>query len=161
LKRSLTNCPERIFASDTLVGGTGAAGAALTTGIVGDNGACLAVTSFAGLLVAFDRFFSTLVAVGRGTAGLSGCTSGGGSFAIASTNCDGGGTIVGRLVSMTILSGGCCNEAIRMTGLLLFSSAVASVADRGKNQFAASNNTSSDAPTQAMYRPIGITMSAH
>jgi hypothetical protein len=45
-----------------------------------------------------------------------------------------------------------------MTGLLV-SSAVASAEDRGINQFATSNNTSSDAPTQAMYRPTGITMS--
>jgi hypothetical protein len=59
---------------------------------------------------------------------------------------------------MTIRSGGCCIEAMRMTGLLV-SSAVASAEDRGINQFATSNNTNSDAPTQAMYRPTGITMS--
>jgi hypothetical protein len=66
--------------------------------------------------------------------------------------------MVGWLVSMTIRSGCCCIEAIRMTGLLL--SVVPSAKGCGRNQFATSNNASSDAPTQAMYRPIGITMSA-
>jgi hypothetical protein len=60
---------------------------------------------------------------------------------------------------MTIRSGGCCIEAIRMTGLLI-SSPVGPAKDCGRNQFAINSNISSDAPTQAMYRPIGITISA-
>jgi hypothetical protein len=60
---------------------------------------------------------------------------------------------------MTIRSGGCCIEAILMTGLLS-SSPVGSAKDCGMIQFATNSNTSSDAPTQAMYRPIGITISA-
>ena len=47
-----------------------------------------------------------------------------------------------------------------MTGLL-FSFAVPSGNDCGTNQFATSNTISSDAPTQPMYRPIGINVSAH
>jgi hypothetical protein len=66
--------------------------------------------------------------------------------------------MVGRFVSMTIRSGGCCIEAIRMTGLLISSPVGAK--DCGRNQFAINSNISSDAPTQAMYRPIGITISA-
>ena len=71
----------------------------------------------------------------------------------------GGGTIVGRFVSMTIRSGGCCIEAIRITGLLT-SSPAGSAKDCGRNQFARNSNARSDVPTQAMYRPIGITISA-
>jgi hypothetical protein len=62
-------------------------------------------------------------------------------------------------MSMTIRSGGGCIEAIRMTGLLI-SSPVGSAEDCGRNQLATNSNTSSDAPTQAMYLPIGITISA-
>jgi hypothetical protein len=118
----------------------------------------LAASSFTCLLIGFDLFLSTSIAMGRGGAEASECTDGGGWSGTASANRVGGGTIVGKLVSMTIRSGGCCIEAMRMTGLLV-SSAVASAEDRGINQFATSNNTSSDAPTQAMYRPTGITMS--
>jgi len=67
--------------------------------------------------------------------------------------------MVGWLVSMTIRSGDCCIDAMRMTGLLV-SSAVPSAKDCGRNQFATSSNASSNVPTQAMYRPIGITVSA-
>ena len=59
---------------------------------------------------------------------------------------------------MTTRSGGCCIEDIRMVGLLT-SAAAGSASGCGSNQFAASSNTSSDAPTQAMYRPIGMAIS--
>jgi len=157
LNMSLTNCPERTFANDNLVGGA-VAGAALTTAVGRDGGTCLAATSFTCLLIAFGFCFSTLTTAGRGAGGATDGTGSGGA-GIISANGAGGGTIVGRRVSMTTRSGGCCNEAMRMTGLLV-SSAVASINNGGSNQFAASNNTSSDVPTQAMYRPIGMTVSA-
>jgi hypothetical protein len=149
-----------MLANDNLVGGAVAAGTALATTAVGrDAGTCLAATSFTCLLIAFGFCFSALTTAGRRASGATGGTGGGGASGIVSANGARGGTIVGRLVSMTTRSGGCCNEAMRMTGLLV-SSAVASINNGGSNQFAASNNTSSDVPTQAMYRPIGMTVSA-
>ena len=147
-----------MFANDNLVGGA-VAGAALTTVVGRDAGACLAATSFTCLLIAFGFCFATLTTAGRRASGATDGSGGGGASGIVSANRAGGATIVGRLVSMTTRSGGRCNEAMRMTGLLV-SSAVASISDRGNNQFAASNNASSDVPTQAMYRPIGMTVSA-
>src|SRR6202048_3452223 len=86
------------------------------------------------------------------------CIDGDGWSGTASGNSFGGGTIVGWLVSMTIRSGGCWFEAIRMTGRLLASGA-GSGNDLGRYQSATNSNARSDAPTQAMYRPIGITVS--
>jgi hypothetical protein len=159
LKRSLTICPEMMFANDNLIVGTVVAGAALTTAAVADDGVCLAATSFTCRLIAGDRFFSTSTTFRRGAVEACACTGGGGSSGTASPNSVGDGTMVGWLVSMTIRSGDCCIEAMRMTGLLV-SSAVPSAKDCGRNQFATSNNASSNVPTQAMYRPIGMTTSA-
>src|ERR1700730_14643620 len=86
------------------------------------------------------------------------CIDGDGSSGTASANRFGGGTIVGWLVSMTIRSGGCCIEAIRNTGRVLAAGA-GSDKDLGRYQSATNSNARSDAPTQAMYRPIGITVS--
>ena len=159
LKKSLTICPEMMFANDNLIAGAVVAGAALATATVPGDGVCMAATSFTCLLIAVDRFFSTSTAFGPGAVGACACTGGGGSSGTASPNSVGDGTMVGRLVSMTIRSGDCCIDAMRMTGLLV-SSAVPSAKDCGRNQFATSSNASSNVPTQAMYRPIGITVSA-
>jgi hypothetical protein len=72
----------------------------------------------------------------------------------------GGGTIVGRLVPMTIRSGGCCIEDIRIVGLFV-SAAVGSANVCGRNQFATNSSPSSDVPTQAMYCLIGKVISRH
>ena len=157
LNRSRTSCPEMILANDTLVGGGFAAEPLLATTVVGSDGACLATTSFTCLFLTFDFRFSAPVTV-EGAIDAYDCTSGAGSSGSAST-AHVGGTIVGRFVSITIRSGCCCMEAIRMIGLLT-SSPVGSDMDFGRNQFATSSNTSSDVPTQAMYRPIGMTVLA-
>jgi len=126
---------------------------------VGAAGGALAATSFTRFFLAVDFFHSAPVTVVREVIFTYDCGCGGGSSGIASAINVGDGTLVGRFVSMKIRSGGCCIEAIRMTGLLS-SSAVGSANDCGRNQFATSSNKSSDAPTQAMYRPIGILISA-
>jgi hypothetical protein len=145
-----------ILANDNLVGGAIVAGLLLATTIAGGaNGGW-----FTCFFLAFDFFFSAPVTVVWRFIEAYACTCGGCSSEIESAADVGGGTIVGRLVSMTIRSGGCCIEAIRMTGLLV-SAAVGSGNGCGKNQFATNSNTSSDAPTQAMYRPIGIAISRH
>jgi hypothetical protein len=150
-----------IFANDNLVGGTVVAALPLTTAVVRDDDACLGANSLTCRLVAFDLFLSTSITVGRRVAEAYNCAGGNGrSSEATSANCVGGGINVGWFVSMTIRSGGCCIEAIRMTGLL-FSFAVPSGNDCGTNQFVTSNTISSDAPTQPMYRPIGINVSAH
>jgi hypothetical protein len=138
-----------ISANDNLVGATVVAGATFAATFVGDDGACLAATSFTCRLTAFDRFMSTSTTFGRGAVGAYDCTGGGGRSGTASANGVGDGTMVGWLVSMTIRSGDCCIDAIRMTGLLV-SSAVPSAKDCGRNQFATSSNASNDVPTQAM-----------
>lgn len=66
---------------------------------------------------------------------------------------------MGKVVSMTIRSGGCWTDAIRITGLAV-SGAAGSARDCGWNQFANRSKASSAVPTQAMYRPIGIAISA-
>jgi hypothetical protein len=148
-----------IFANDNLVGGAIVAEPPLATTVGRANGGCLAATSLTCLLLAFDFFFSTPMASVCAIMDAYDCTGGGGSSGTASAVSVDGSTIVGRFVSMMILSGGCCIEVIRMTGLLI-SSPVGSTKDCGTNQFATNSNTSSDAPTQAMYRPIGINISA-
>jgi hypothetical protein len=49
-------------------------------------------------------------------------------------------------------------EAIRMTGLFI-ASPDCSGKDLGRHQSAINSSARSDVPTQAMYRPIGITFS--
>src|ERR1700682_3799639 len=95
--------------------------------------------------------------VGGGVVEAYDC-SGDGSPGTASSTSVSDGTIVGWLVSMTIRSGGCRMDAIRMTGLLIASRA-GSGKDLGGYQSATNSNATSDAPTQAMYLPIGITIS--
>jgi len=65
---------------------------------------------------------------------------------------------VGRLVSMTTCSGGCRTDAMRMTGKLLASRSGCGDG-LGKYQSARNSKARSNVPTQAMYRPIGITIS--
>jgi hypothetical protein len=146
-----------ILANDNLVGGGGIVAGLLlatTTGARATDG-CLDANCF---FLAFVLVFSTLAMGEAGTADAYVCTGDGGSSGIELAARFGGGTIVGRLVSMTTRSGGCCIEDIRMVGLLV-SVATGSANDCGSNQFATNSNTSSDAPTQAMYRPIGIAIS--
>lgn len=156
LNRSLASCPEMILANDNLVGGGGIVTGLLlaTTGALATDG-CLDANCF---FLAIVFVLSTLVVGEAGTTDAYVCTRDGGSSGIELAARFGAGTIVGRLVSMTTLSGACCIEDIRMVGLLVSASA-GSANDCGRNQFATNSNTSSDAPTQAMYRPIGIAIS--
>jgi hypothetical protein len=148
-----------IFANDNLAGGAIVGGLLFATTFIRVDAGCLAAISFTCLFLAFAFVFSTPVTGAWEVIGTDDCTCAGGSSGIASAISVGGGTTVGWFVSMTIRSGGCCIEAIRMTGLLT-SSPVGSAKDCGRNQFATNSNTRSDVPTQAMYRPIGITISA-
>ena len=99
-----------------------------------------------------------MVTTGGGAAEAYAFGVGGGSIGAASVNSVGGGTIVGWLVSMTIRSGGCCMEVIRMTGLM-----IGSLAGSGKGlghcQSAKNNSARSAVPTQVVNRRIGITIS--
>jgi len=58
---------------------------------------------------------------------------------------------------MTLRSGGCCIEAIRIAGLLM-ASQDGSGKDLGRHQSAMNMSARSDAPTQPIYRPTGITI---
>jgi hypothetical protein len=91
--------------------------------------------------------------VGGGVVEAHDC-SGDGSPGTASSTSVSDGTIVGWLVSMTMRSGGCRMDAIRITGLLIASRA-GSGKDWGRHQSARNSKARSDAPTQAMYLPIG------
>src|SRR5260370_5590333 len=131
---SLTSCPETMLANDKLVGGAIVGKLPFATAIVRVDDGCLATISITCLFLVFDFFFSTPVAGACEVVDAYDCTCAGGSSGIASAVNVGAGTIVGRFVSMTTRSGGCCTEAIRMTGRLI-SSPVGSAKDCGRNQF--------------------------
>jgi hypothetical protein len=144
LNRLLTSRPEMISANDNLVSGTVVAATVRVLANVG----CLSATLGPCRLMTFRLRLSTSTTVGGGATDAYDC-SGDGALGTASATSTGGGTIVGWLVSMTTRSGGCCMEAIRMTGLLLASGA-GSGEDLGRHQSATKSNARSDAPTQAI-----------
>jgi hypothetical protein len=143
--------------NDNLVSGTVVSELPLATAGVLANGGWLAATLGSCRLMTFRLFLSTSTTVGGGAAEAYDC-SGDGSPAIASPTSVGGGTMVGWLVSMIMRSGGRSIEAIRMTGLLIASPG-RSGKGLGRYQSATNSNVRSDVPTQAMYRPRGITIS--
>jgi hypothetical protein len=75
----------------------------------------------------------------------------GGASAISA----GGGTIVGRLVSITTRSGHLCRECSRMIDLST-SARAGGAAVCGMYQSARNNSASNTLPTKAKYRPRGI-----
>ena len=148
--------PEIVSMKDNLVGGPVVVELPLATAGALANCLLAATLGSCGLMT-FPLFLFLSTSTTVGDTDAYDC-SGDGSLGTASSTSAGGGTIVGWLVSITTRSGGCSMDAIRMTGLLIASCA-GSGEDLGRYQSATNSNARSDAPTQAMYRPIGITVS--
>ena len=138
-----------ISAKDSLVGWTVVPALPPATAGVPANAGWSGATLGGCRLTTFRFFCSGLTTVAGEVAEAYDSSSGDGWSGTASANSVGGGTIVGWVVSMSIRSGGCCTEAIRIIGRLLASGAGAAEYS-GRHQFAANSSAKSDVPTQAM-----------